>query len=142
MIGKMPTTKKAPVAAASVSTDEQAVMNAMTQYAEAMGKRDAKTLDALYLDTLMYAHSNCFLENKKQAIANVVDGEGSYKVKLKKQKVQVFGKTAVVRGDVTITVTKGTEKTDNHLNVLYAWVKQGGKWRMAARQATRYPAKP
>lgn len=125
---------------ATGSAQDKAVMDAMNRYAEAMNKKDGKALDELFHESLTYSHSTCKLENKQQAIDAIVKGAGSYNVKFPEQSVRMFGNTAVIRGDITISVTTAGKTVDNNLNVLYVWIKDKGKWRMAARQSTRHPA--
>jgi uncharacterized protein (TIGR02246 family) len=125
-----------PFAALPASANEKEVMEGMNKYAAAMAAKDAKALDEVFHDGLMYSHSSCKLENKNQAMEAVVKGDTAYDVQFKQQSVLVFGNTAAVRGDVDIITARGGQKTVNKLNVLYVWTKEKGKWRMAARQAT------
>lgn len=121
----------ASLVALVAATPEESVKAALDQYAAAAHAGDAATLDKMIHKDLAYSHSNGKMENKAEAMAGLVKSKALFEYK--DTKVHVYGNTAVMN---TIAVS-ANNKTG--LSLLLVWVKNGGQWQLAARQATRLP---
>ena len=120
--------------------EEKAVRSAMDQFAQAVLKSDKATLDKLMADTVVYSHSSGKAETKQEAITAFMSGNPKYEVfEYKAQKIQFYGKTAVVRGDVAIRNVQNGTPNSLVLNILQIWVHNPQGWQMVARQSTRLP---
>jgi ketosteroid isomerase-like protein len=121
----------------SAGGSETAIRKLMDDFATAVLKKDAAMLDKLIGDTITYSHSNGTVETKAQAL------EAFKKAKYEKwdykdQKMQFFGNTALVRGDIEI-LNVASNPAPIKINVLQVWAKTSKGWQLVARQATRLP---
>ena len=51
------------------------------------------------------------------------------------QRIKVYGNTAVATG--VVDIRGGDGKTPFLVRMIQVWVKQGGRWQLASRQATK-----
>ncbi len=116
---------------------ETAVRKLIDDFATAVLKKDIGTLEKLIGDTVTYSHSNGLLETKAQAIEAFKKAKYE-KWEYKEQKMQFFGNTALVRGDVEI-LNSASNAAPIKLNLLQVWAKTPKGWQLVARQATRLP---
>ena len=116
--------------------DEKAVLAAEKQYAEAMLKRDAATLEKLLGDDLSYAHSSMLMETKADVLKGITSGKTNYKaIEFKTTTVRQYGNTVITNHEMIFE----QPARSNRVYVTMVWVKQSGGWQMVQRQATRYP---
>lgn len=134
-----------PAAAAAASfaagAVDPTVEVAEKAWAEATKKGDKAALEKLLAEDLTYTHSHSGTDTKKQFIDNLVTGAAKYEViDYEELNTRMYGKnTAVVNAQVKlVTVNKGT-RGNAHLKFVHLWVKQGGRWQLAAHQSTRMP---
>jgi ketosteroid isomerase-like protein len=127
----------APAVAAS---PEDEVKAAIASWKTAVIAKDRATLEKLLHNQITYSHSNALNETKAEAIAAFLAPTMEYKsIDLANTTYRTFGNTVLVRTDMTIrNINKGEDRTLG-LNVLMVWVKDQGRWQMAARQSTRLP---
>ena len=124
--------------AAFAAEPDKEVLTAMDNGRKAMIAKDGATLEKLYAPDLTYSHSSAKNESKGEAIAAVVNGKGKTdKIEFSEMTVRVYGKTALVRGNVTLIGSADGKPTKTALNVLHVWVKNSSGWQMVARQSTR-----
>ncbi len=116
---------------------EDMVMKAMKDFAAAVLKKDAATLNKLFADSVVYSHSSGKAETKAEAIA-AIEKANYVKFDYKEQKMQFFGNTAIVRGEAVLLNTV-TSPDPLKLSILQVWVKNPSGWQMVARQSTRLP---
>ena len=117
---------------------DKEVLTAMDNWRKAMVAKDGKALDKLYASDLTYTHSSGKNETKTEAIAAVVNGKGkTEKIEFADTVVRVYGKTALVKGKVTLVAATDGKQTTTNLNILHVWVKNSGGWQLTARQAIR-----
>lgn len=110
-------------------------------WAEATKKADPDALGKILAEDLTYTHSTGSTDTKKQYIDNLVSGAAKYEViDYEEMTARMYGKTtAVLNAQVKLTtVNKGT-RNNAHLKFTHVWVKQGGRWLLAAHQSTRLP---
>jgi ketosteroid isomerase-like protein len=117
---------------------EKEILAAMEAWKEAMLNRDRSALEKLYAPDLTYTHSNGRQENKTEAIDAVVNSKDrTESIELAGLSVRVYGKTALVKGKVTLNNVSNGKPVVLILDVLHVWVKSSSGWQLVARQSTR-----
>jgi ketosteroid isomerase-like protein len=124
------------------SKDEKAVADAVETLRKAMISADKATLEAITLDQLSYGHSSGKLEDKKTFVENITNGNSHFlDITLTDQTITVVKETAIVRHKLSAnTDDKGKGPGKVELYILLVWQKNGGKWKLLARQAVKVPA--
>jgi ketosteroid isomerase-like protein len=123
------------------SADEKAVADAVEMLRQAMISADRAKLEAAAADALTYGHSSGRLENKEQFVAAIVEGRSVFRsINLSEQTIHVSGDVAVVRHLLTAETSDGGRPTNVRIGVLLVFQKQGGAWKLLARQAVPRPA--
>ncbi|MGX7707533.1 nuclear transport factor 2 family protein [Methylobacterium sp. Gmos1] len=135
----MPALAAGPARAAD---DGEAVGRQLEALRVAIVDGDAKALDALTHPQMSYGHSSGRkIETKPQFIASLA-GKTNYKsLTFSEQWIQVVGDTATVRHvwDGADILPNG-ETGRSYIAVMQVWLKEGGQWRLLARQSC--PLKP
>lgn len=117
---------------------EADVLKRVEALRRAMVDADAKALDDLTADKLSYGHSNGIVEDKKRFREKLVTGESDFlTMDLTELTVTVSGRTALVRCRLEGKTSDGGKSGQAKLHVLMVWQKQGGSWKLLARQATK-----
>ena len=120
------------------SKQEIAVANATEQLRKAMVDADKAQLENLVSDKLSYGHSGGHIDDKKEFLEKLVGGSSDFvSIELKDQVVSISGKTAIVRHKLDAKTNDGGKPGEVHLLVLLVWQKQGGRWKLLARQAVK-----
>ena len=121
------------------SADERAVAQAVEALTKAMIDVDRARLEALTADDLSYGHSAGRIENKKEFIDHLVSRASAFRrINLSDQTISLVDNEAIVRHLFTgETVNPAGQVTPVRIGVLQVWQKQGGDWRLLARQAYR-----
>ncbi|WP_159349129.1 nuclear transport factor 2 family protein [Roseomonas harenae] len=123
------------------SADEKAVADAVEMLRQAMISADRAKLEAAAADALTYGHSSGRLENKEQFVAAIVEGRSVFRsINLSEQTIHVSGDVAVVRHLLTAGTSDGARPANVRIGVLLVFQKQGGAWKLLARQAVPRPA--
>jgi hypothetical protein len=105
--------------------------------------KDSLALVDLISDKVTYGHSSGNLEDKATMVHNAVASKTEYKNKsFERISINVNDKTAVVRHTLRAISVEGGKESPLDLSILQVWKKEGGKWRLWARQAVRIPPKP
>lgn len=107
------------------------------------GKKDSLALVDLVSTKVTYGHSTGLVEDKPAMIKNAVGNPGSYKdIAIERLSMSLDNNTAVLRHNLRgVNVdAKGAESPLN-LQILQVWRKEGGKWRIWARQAVKIAPK-
>jgi len=96
-------------------------------------------LSLYFSDNISYGHSSGKVENKAEAIRNIVNNASVYSdISLDGFDTKVEGGTVVTRYLMTATEKKADGKSNPlKLHILVVWNKDGGTWKMLARQAVR-----
>ena len=121
-------------------TGEQAqVAAAVEALNKAMIAVDRPQLEALTSPALSYGHSAGRIEDKKQFIANLESRANAFRrIELSDQTIAITSDEAIVRHLFTgETVDPAGKVTPVRIGVLQVWTKDGGSWRLLARQAYR-----
>src|ERR1044071_393134 len=122
-----------PTIAHAESADEAAVRKAVDDLTKAMIAADRAKLEMLTADALSYGHSAGKVETKKEFID---DKKTTYKsITLTDPVVSVVGNNAVARHTFAAEVESGGQASSPKIGVMQVWVKDGGAWKLLARQA-------
>lgn len=123
-------------AGSAKADDEKAVLAAEKQYADALVKGDAATLEKLLADDLSYTHSSALMETKADVLKGITSGKTKYKaIEFKTSKVRQYGNTVITNHEMVFA----QPERSNRVFVTMVWAKQSGGWQMVQRQATRLP---
>jgi hypothetical protein len=122
----------------SQSQAVQAVESAVIALHSNVVKPDRKALDMLVSNDLSYGHSAGKVENKEQFIDFLFNGPFKFTaINTVDQTIDVSGKNAVVRHIFMGKATNAGVPTEIRIGNLMVWRKEGGSWRLLARQAFR-----
>src|SRR6266540_3059958 len=118
-----------PTIARAESADEAAVAKAVDDLNKAM-------IEALVADQLSYGHSGGRVETKKEFVDVVAGKKTTYKsITISEPKVQVSGNNAVARHTYAVEFESDGKPGSAKIGVMQVWVKDGGNWKLLARQA-------
>ena len=119
---------------------EDEIRQAEKSWASAVAAGDHAAVERMLGDQLIYAHSTGIVETKSEYMAKLRSGDQKYEgIEHKPMKIHVYGDTAVMHSGIRMKgKTKGVP-FDNQLMVMHTWVKQNGKWQLAAHQTTKLP---
>ena len=99
----------------------------------------APALGALVADDLSYGHSGGKVDTKASFIADLLDGKSDFvTIAITDQTIKVVdGNTAIVRHTLTADTNDSGKPGKVAQKILGVWQKQGGSWKLLARQAVR-----
>ncbi|MDZ4798440.1 MAG: nuclear transport factor 2 family protein [Bryobacteraceae bacterium] len=127
-------------AAVFAAGPEDAIRDADVKWAAAVKAGDTATLEKVYTPGLIYAHATGNVEDKTTYINRLKSGKQRYTdVIIEKTKVVTYGQSAVSHSVVRTIGTNDAGKFNDHVMMMHLWVKQGGKWLLAAHQTTKIP---
>ncbi|CAG9182807.1 nuclear transport factor 2 family protein [Cupriavidus pampae] len=120
------------------SADTQAVTAVAEKLRVAMVDPDQATLSGLVADSLSYGHSGGRLDTKSSFIGDLLDKKSDFvSIAITDQTVSVSGDVAVVRHTLSGETLDSGKQGTVLLKVLQVWQKQGGHWKLLARQAVK-----
>ena len=120
------------------SADEAAVAKAIDDLNKAMMAADKAKLEALVSDQLSYGHSSGKVETKAQFVGVVAGKKTIYKtITLSGPTISVAGNNAVARHIFAAEVESDGKPSSPKIGVMQVWAKDGGSWKLLARQAFR-----
>ncbi|GAA0573682.1 nuclear transport factor 2 family protein [Craurococcus roseus] len=119
--------------------DSAAVGQAVDALTKAMIEADRPRLESLTADRLSYGHWSGRVENRKEFVDNLVSRASAFRrIESNDQTVSLAGDEAIVRhlfaGEA---VNPAGQVTPVRIGVSQVWQKQGGGWKLLARQAYR-----
>ncbi len=99
----------------------------------------AAALGALVADDLSYGHSGGKVDTKASFIADLMDGKSDFvTIAITEQTIKVVdANTAIVRHSLAADTNDSGKPGKVALKILGVWQKQGGNWKLLARQAVR-----
>lgn len=125
-------------AALADAGDETAVKDNIEALRKALLSADKAQLEALTAAQLSYGHSDGRVQSKAQFVDGVMTRKALVKsLTFPELTVTVAGDAAVAR-HLYVSQSETDGKTNNiKIGVLAVWQKQGGTWKLLARQAFR-----
>ena len=125
------------VPALAESNDAAAVAESVAALTKAMLGADKAKLESLVADDLSYGHSGGVVQDKKDFVEVIATKKTVYnKIELSKQTITVSGNNAIVRHAWESESGTGDGKWNvSKIGVMQVWQKQGGSWKLLARQA-------
>ena len=128
-------------ASMSGGADSQAaVAQAAERLRLAMIDPSPAALGALVADDLSYGHSGGKVDTKASFISDLMDGKSDFvTIAITEQTIKVVGDAAIVRHTLTADTNDSGKPGKVSIKILGVWQKQGGDWKLLARQAVRPP---
>ncbi len=124
--------------AVAASADEAAVAQAVEALRKATLHQEKTQLEALAADQLSYGHSGGRVENKAQFIEGVMTRKAIVKsITLSDHTITVAGNDAIALHTAASESETDGKPTSGKISVLQVWQKQGGNWKLLARQGFR-----
>ena len=125
-------------AAVAASADEAAVAQAIEALRKAVLGQEKTQLEALCAEQLSYGHSDGRVENKAQFINGVMTRKAIVKLLAQSElKIAIVGNNAIARHIATIESETDGKPNSTKISILQVWQKQGGNWKLLARQGFR-----
>ena len=126
--------------AVAESADEAAVAQAVEALRKAIFGQEKAQFEALCAEQLSYGHSGGRVETKAQFIDGVMSRKAILKaLTLSEHTIAIVGSDAIARHTWTSDSETDGKMTNTKIGVLQVWQKQGGTWKLLARQAFRTP---
>ncbi|MDP2415283.1 nuclear transport factor 2 family protein [Daejeonella sp.] len=120
------------------SKDEKAVAAAVETLHKGIVDPEKSLLDGIVSEGLSYGHSGGKVQNKAEFIDDQFNGAFNFSsITPADQIITVSGKNAIVRHVFIAKATNAGVPTDIRIGNLMVWRKEGGSWRLLARQAFR-----
>lgn len=117
---------------------EQAVTTAAERLRIAMIDPTPAALNQLVAEDLSYGHSGGRVDTKASFIGDLVAGKSDFvTIVITDQTVKVVGDAAIVRHTLTADTNDSGKPGKVQIKILGVWQKQGGDWKLLARQAVR-----
>ncbi len=122
------------------ASDQPAVAAAAERLRIAMIDPTAAALGALVADDLSYGHSGGKVDTKASFISDLMDGKSDFvTIAITDQTIKVVDNVAIVRHTLTADTNDSGKPGKVSIKILGVWQKQGGEWKLLARQAVRPP---
>lgn len=123
------------------ANDSQSVTTAAEKLRAAMVDPDPAVLSGLVGDSLSYGHSGGRIDTRASFIGDLLDKKSDFvSINITDQTVNVSGDVAVIRHTLAGETLDSGKPGTVLLKVLQVWQKQGGQWKLIARQAVKAAA--
>ena len=120
--------------------DQTQLTQRLEQFRLAMIHPDSVVLTDLASDDLEYVHSSGTVRNKQEFINEFMKRWTNFsKVTITNQTIKITGDNAIVRHRLVADAHNPGYPAVVDIIVLMVWRKEGGKWKMLARQAAKIP---
>ena len=125
------------------SQDAAQVALAIERFRMAMVNPDSTVLAELVSDDLEYVHSSGTVRNKRGFIDEFMKRWTNFtKATILDQTIKISGDNAIVRHRLLADANNPGYPAVVDIIILMVWRKEGGQWKMLARQAAKVPPKP
>ena len=117
---------------------EQNIINLHKKKFDWLISKQYDSLSTLFNDNIVYIHSNGWIENKTDIIADLKSGKLNYKrVEVSEAKVRLSKNVAILTGKGVFFVTM--DNKDLEIKLLYSevYIKEKGKWLLTHRHANK-----
>jgi ketosteroid isomerase-like protein len=123
------------------AADEAAVAQNIETLRQGILQQDKAKLDQVCASQISYGHSDGRSETKEQFINGVMNRKQTQKsLAFPELKVFVVGDNAVARHIYLGESELDGKQNTTRIGALQVWQKQGGSWKLLARQGFRLPA--
>jgi ketosteroid isomerase-like protein len=123
-----------------ISSHDDAVEDALDALRKAILTQDKAQLENLSADQLSYGHSTALVQDKAAFIDGVMTRPETIRsIAFTEVKTGFSGDAAIVRHLWHSEVEQDGTPQSIRIGVLTVWQKQGGDWKLLARQAYRLP---
>lgn len=120
------------------SKDSIGLNVSVLQLNKALIQKDERTIKKLVSKRIKYAHSNGWIETRKEMIENLYNGTLSYiEINLRETNISIKEKTGVVQSKGKYTVMMKEELYDFELKATQVWQWKRGRWILMARQSVK-----
>ncbi|WP_339810873.1 beta-propeller fold lactonase family protein [uncultured Imperialibacter sp.] len=120
--------------------EEKLVAEAVERFRQTMTDPDSDVLASLVSDDLEYVHSSGTVRDKQGFIDEFVKRWTNFsKVDILNQTIKISGDNAIVRHRLVADANNPGYPSKVDIIILMVWRKEGGKWKMLARQAAKIP---
>jgi hypothetical protein len=120
--------------------DYAGLPHAVADFDKALETRDTVALKWLLNDKVNYGHSNGWIENKKELIADLYNGMLVYKkITATKPELTVSGNVVAARSIADIDAFMEGRLLSFKLKVLQVWIWENEHWTLFARQSVSVP---
>ncbi|MEK7403858.1 MAG: nuclear transport factor 2 family protein [Acidobacteriota bacterium] len=117
---------------------EDEIRKAEKAWAAAVVAGDRAALDRILAGQLIYAHSTGVIETKSEYAGRLRAGKQKYEaIEHEKLEVRVYGGAAVAHAHVRMRGRSDARPFNDRLMMLHLWVRQDGRWQLAAHQTTK-----
>ncbi len=117
---------------------EDEILAAEKGWAKAVIALDFASLEKIYHDGLIYAHSSGIIETKGEYMAKLRTGKQKYTaIEHHKTTIRTQDDAAVAHSIATMKGTNPAGPFDNKLMMIHTWFKGSGGWQLAAHQTTQ-----
>jgi Domain of unknown function (DUF4440) len=123
-------------AAADTAADEAALTQSVEALRKALLGQDKAPLEALTAPQLSYGHSTGLIQNKAEFVNGVMTRKATVKsLAFPDLKIVLAGDAAIARHLYVSDMESEGKPVSIKIGVLAVWQKQGGDWKLLARQA-------
>ncbi len=120
----------------SNASDQAALTLAIEKFYNAIRDKDAAAFEPLLTHDVSYGHSSGRIEDKAQFIANVMNPKTKWKSIYGAKQANFFsGDTAISRHVMSGENERDGKPGTASMETMMVWQKQGGAWKLLARQA-------
>jgi len=127
-----------PAAAQTPENTESEIRSLDARRLAALTQGDVRSLDDLLAKDLAYTHASGWRQTKAEFLSSIRSGELKFHTfNMRDVSVRVYGDTVIVTGGADAKVNSKGQELDVRLLFLEVYVKEGGRWRLAAWQSTR-----
>ena len=117
------------------AAEDPALAQAVEELRKAIFSADKAKLEALTASDLSYGHSSAVVQNQAEFVAGVMNRKATVKsLEFPDLKTNATGDVGVARHTWVSQSEQDGKITDTKLGVLQVWQKQGGQWKLLARQ--------
>lgn len=118
--------------------DSIGLQNAVYRLNLALVTKSSKAIKHLVSKRIRYAHSNGWIETRKEMLKHLRDGTLSYKsIKLDKIETAIDGTLGLVKSSGRYVVIMANSELAFHLKVTQIWEWKRRKWVLMSRQSVK-----
>jgi hypothetical protein len=122
-----------------IRPDSATLVKSFVALHDALMKKDSTILNQVLHKRLTYGHSNGWVQNKKEVIADLFNGKLTFnKIERSNEKIDIVRETATIRFDAQIDVIHEGKPVAMKLNILQVWIwKDKEGWKLMGRQSVK-----